>query len=125
MMIKSSVMPRRGFKSGAAARPTFFGCRPQSTKRFKSPSWMNSELAPMPPSRFRSVSFMWRRDKREPAQERERSYGNVSGTRGGCQQNTVKLDVAGPGVRDDQFERREHHVDFLSELVDTMEAAMR
>src|SRR5271165_1049438 len=58
MMIRSRAFPLSGPRSGAALRPTFFGWSPESTRMFRSPSWMNSELAPMPPSRFRSMSFI-------------------------------------------------------------------
>jgi hypothetical protein len=39
--------------------PHLLRVQPESTRMLRSPSWMNSELAPMPPSRFRSMSFIF------------------------------------------------------------------
>src|ERR1035437_8538194 len=115
MMMRSSVRPRSGFRSGVAARPTFFGLRPQSTRTFRSPSWMNNELAPMPPSRFRSVSFIQRRRK---TRTRLRTSQKL---RNGVSRESK---VARPGARDRELERREDDVDLVAEIIDAVKTAV-
>src|SRR5690554_1855590 len=45
-------------KSGSAASPAFFGCNPASTRTLKEPIWKKRELAPIPPSLFKSINFI-------------------------------------------------------------------
>src|SRR3954471_14544760 len=104
MMIRSSDNPCRGLKSGVATRPMRFGCRPQSIRRLRSPSWTNSELAPMPPSRFRSVSFM-NAQKEQICRARTRT------------KTSPAWNI--------HFERRQHHMNPISVLADPVKTAMR
>src|SRR5665213_2948744 len=108
-MIRSRFLPRRGAWSGAARRPTFFGCRPESIRMLRSPSCTNSELAPMPPSRFRSVSFIsWPYSREAP--------------------RTTQAQRPGPqkihSARHDKVEGRQEHVDLRPRLVDPVEPAL-
>src|SRR3954471_7592157 len=116
MMIRSSVTARRGARSGVAARPTFFGCSPQSTRRLRSPSWMNSELAPMPPSRFRSMSFMKRKNEHDsgPKNEKEVWPRENGGPAGGRPDARFRASILFP--RDFHFEWRQDHVNLAARL---------
>src|SRR4051812_29708945 len=66
MMMRSSSMSFRRERSGMAPRPGVLGLRPQSTRILRSPIIRSSELAPMPPWRLRSMSFMDAKEQQTP-----------------------------------------------------------